>query len=781
MRPIARLRTWFEQVVRTPLFWLAVSYILAGIVYALVTPVFEKPDEDGHYGYILYLREHRALPPLSFSEGFPSEYKQPPLYYVVTSVLAAWLPDDADPDRLLVTNPYMDFSVPGYRNDNRNVFLHPPYMTPLALGARLVSLLFGLGTMVTSYYLASQLFRKGSVVPIATAAVVGFHPKFLYIATAVNNDAAMAFFGTMALAVLMYRLQKGDFAYFAVLMGGILGLASITKVSGLVFVPLTGLALLFIHRGSRRSFLRDGVIIVTVALVVGGWWYARNALLYGDPLSVGVHTSGDNATRLFEDRIRHDLLSIEHTFWANPSRTFVSQKRLDRVPIWWGRISLGLLILGFVSNRLNRLNQLHHASRVTFHAPRLTFHVSRLTPHTWIVLLSWPTTLLFLLIMYWTRQGSWAYGRLLFPAIAPIALLLVSGWLYAFPLSWRRIVVPFGAGTLVMVSILVPSASIYPLYHPWHECREEQVEHPVGLIYVDQETGTQVAQLVGYSLPEPFALPGTCLPVELCWKPLAQTDIRYAVFVHLLDLSQLDTHDSPGVWGSRRTYPGLGNLPTDRWAPSRTFQDRVLVHVSPETPTPLGAAIEIGFIDPATGIRLQVTSPENGRLDMAIFRGVPILSLKELPTVEQPASYVLDNAIGLNRAQLSRLEDTVTLTLTWQSLHSVSYDATTFVHLKGTDGNLLAQADRQPLDGRFPTSYWLPGQVVTDVISLSPVHDADDGPSTTLSAGPLVLNIGMYTWPSLERLPVVDASGTPQRDKLIAINVPPHDVPEVKR
>ncbi|MCP4537080.1 MAG: hypothetical protein GY832_08025 [Chloroflexi bacterium] len=731
------------KLVRTPLFWLSILYILVGVIYALVTPVLEKPDEDGHYGYILYMREHHALPPLTFADGFPSEYKQPPLYYLIALTMTAWLPDDADPDHLLVTNPYRDLSVPGHRNDNRNIFLHPPYLTPLALGARLISLLFGLGTVIVSHFLASQLLPKTSWFPIATAAVLGFQPQFLYMATAVNNDVAIAFFGALALAILIHRLQKGHSTHFAVWMGGILGLASITKVSGLVFFPLTALALLLIHRGFRRSFFRDGIIILLVALLVGGWWYARNAWLYDDPLSIGVHISGDTTARSFGQRIRHDLSSIEHTFWANPSRTFVSQMWLDKIIIWWGRISLGLFALSFVVNRQ------HHASRIT--------------PQAWIVLLSWPITFFLLLITYWTQEASWAYGRLLFPAIASIALLFVAGWLYAFPYSWRRIVMPVSAGLVVIVSILIPFVSIYPLYHPWRKWAEEQIEYPMDVIYTELATGSRVAHLVGYNVPEPFATPGTYTPVELCWKPLAQTNTRYTIFVHLLDLSQLDTHSSPGVWGSRRTYPGLGNLPTDRWTPGKVFCDEVMVHVSPDAPTPLAAAIEVGFLDLETGDRLRASSAEGDPYDVMIVRGISILSAKELPAIEQPASYVLGNAIGLNQIQLlDTRDDTITLTLTWQSLHPVPYDATTFVHLRGADGNILAQVDRQPLDGRLPTSYWLPGQLVTDTVSLSPVYNTD--------MEQLVWTIGMYTWPSLERLPVVDADGNPQPDNAILID-----------
>lgn len=735
-----------SRIARSSLFWLVVLYLAAGLVYALVTPVFEKPDEDGHYGYILYLQEHRTLPPLYFAEGFPSEYKQSPLYYFVASVLTGWLPDGTDPEHLLATNPYMDFSVPGYREDNRNVFLHPPHATPAILGARLVSLLFGLGTMIAAYYLALQLFPRQSLVPIATAAVVGFQPQFLYMATAVNNDVPIAFFGALVILILMARLQRGQFALFAVSLGIVLGLASITKVSGLVFFPLVGLALLLIHQGFNRAFLRDGFIILAVALLVGGWWYARNTLLYGDPLSITTHTSVYGAPRPFGNRIQHDLLSIEHTFWANPSRTFVSQMWLDKVIIWWSRISLAFLILA----------PLFH------HVLRFTFHVSRLTSRAWLVLLSWPVTFLLLLIAYWTQEAAWAYGRLLFPAIAPIGLLLVVGWWYVLPPRWRRLSLTMSTGIVVIASILVPFASIYPLYHPWRERTEEQIEHPVGNIYLESETGTKIAQLVGYNLLEPYIFPGAYLPVELCWRPLSQTDVPYTVFVQLLDLGQLDEQASPGVWGQRRTYPGLGNLPTDRWPLDWLFCDKVLVQLSPDTPTPLGAAIEVGFIDPRTESRLQAASAEGDLLETPFLRGVPVLSPGEPLASERSPRYILGDAIGLDQVEVERGENAITLTLTWQSLQPVPYDATIFLHLRGAGGEILAQADRQPLDGQFPTSYWLSGQEITDTIRL---------PLASVYEGPLKLNVGMYTWPSLERLLVTDADGNLQTDNTITISL----------
>ena len=150
-------------------------------------------------------------------------------------------------------------------------------------------------------------------------------------------------------------------------------------------------------------------------------------------------------------------------------------------------------------------------------------------------------------------------------------------------------------------------------------------------------------------------------------------------------------------------------------------------------------------------------------MSLTVVGSVAVLSSEVLPAVEKPALYVMDEAIGLSQLGLAG-ESSVTLTLTWQSLRAVPYDATMFIHLRGPDGDTLARVDRQPLDGRFPTSYWLPGQIITDVVSLAPVTDT--------FSGPLTLNVGMYTWPSLQRLPVIDASGAPQRDNVIVVDVP---------
>jgi hypothetical protein len=348
----------------------------------------------------------------------------------------------------------------------------------------------------------------------------------------------------------------------------------------------------------------------------------------------------------------------------------------------------------------------------------------------------------------------------LFPAIAPIALLFVAGWNFAFPPRWRSSILTISVGTMIVASSLIPFVSLHPLYNPSREWQASQVEHSVEITYVEPETKKQIARLIGYNLSRPYIAPGEYIPLELCWEPLGHTHLPYVMFVQLLDLHQTDADSSPDVWGRRMTYPGLGSRPTDRWALQQAFCDTVLIQAFPDTPTPLGVAIEVGFFNPENESRLEIVDKENDPIALAHIGGISIISPQALSATRRAAPYIFDNAIGLEPIQFSGTPGrSITLTLTWQSLQSVSYDATVFIHLKGADGSTLAQVDREPLDGRFPTSYWFPGQIITDVISLPLARDL---PNETLA-----VHVGMYTWPSLQRLPVIDAVGNPQRDNVI--------------
>jgi hypothetical protein len=96
-------------------------------------------------------------------------------------------------------------------------------------------------------------------------------------------------------------------------------------------------------------------------------------------------------------------------------------------------------------------------------------------------------------------------------------------------------------------------------------------------------------------------------------------------------------------------------------------------------------------------------------------------------------------------AATARPGGAVSLRLYWQATSTISEDYTIFVHLVGGDGKPLAQCDAPPREGTYPTSIWDAGEVVT--------HDCRLELPPDIPAGDYSLRAGLYTWPSLQRLP----------------------------
>jgi hypothetical protein len=87
----------------------------------------------------------------------------------------------------------------------------------------------------------------------------------------------------------------------------------------------------------------------------------------------------------------------------------------------------------------------------------------------------------------------------------------------------------------------------------------------------------------------------------------------------------------------------------------------------------------------------------------------------------------------------------------------VSYVA--FVHLLDRSGQVVGQVDRVPGDGAFPTTGWLPGEVITDSYQL-PLTGAAANSATTIE-------IGLYDPATGKRLALLDQAGSPLDDKVL--------------
>ena len=125
------------------------------------------------------------------------------------------------------------------------------------------------------------------------------------------------------------------------------------------------------------------------------------------------------------------------------------------------------------------------------------------------------------------------------------------------------------------------------------------------------------------------------------------------------------------------------------------------------------------------------------------------------PAMQVSSRALFANTIRLLGYDLVTGTSSLSLTLHWQGLVPISEDYKFFVHLAPMDrGEPVRQADRLTLDGLYPTGVWLPGEVVSDSITLD---------LTGVSPGRYRLAIGWYDPNTLARLPATDG-GRPVPD-----------------
>jgi hypothetical protein len=138
--------------------------------------------------------------------------------------------------------------------------------------------------------------------------------------------------------------------------------------------------------------------------------------------------------------------------------------------------------------------------------------------------------------------------------------------------------------------------------------------------------------------------------------------------------------------------------------------------------------------------------------------GVPrwlLFGSENMPPPASSTSATLDDGSMLVGETLSPPEvaagTTTELTLSWRAAGPMAQDYTVFVHVVGYDGRAVAQHDKQPLGGSYPTSRWRQGDLIVDRFMLSIAPDAAPGEYTVL--------VGWYDLATGSRLPLFGESG----------------------
>jgi len=726
--------------------WLALIiglHLVLGLVYDWATPIFEASDEGAHYAVVHWLAQGNPLPiqdPNVPEQPWMQEGSQPPLYYFLTASLTAWV-DTSDFEQLHVRNPLSRVGVPGTTH-NVNLYRHPIRPAPLGgtvLAVRVgrwFSLLLSCATIGLTFLLVRCLLPGDDALALLACALVAFNPMALFINASVNNDNLLMLWSTAAILVILHLTQPGvqRFEWKAAGLGLFLGLAALTKVSGLVLWPIAALGVGWGVWKSRdwQRLLVGGVIIGGVAMAVCGWWFWRNYQLYGEWLGLNtmITVAGPRIPPIaLLDLIREEGYGFYRSFWGVFGVFTI-------LPAEWVRLIFDLLTLWAVVGGVWRAWQ------------------QRIWPRPEGVLLVLFILLTLAGVVSWTMQTFASQGRLMFGAIAPLSVFMAVGILAPLDSLPSRRATQFGIwilgfGILPLVAAIIPIAYIAPRYAPPPALSEADL--PPNMRPVQVTFGDSI-ELIGYQVDDAPRVPGENQRVMLYWRALKPMSQDYALAQHLLGRGRREEV------GKLDTWPGGGNLPTSQWRPGTLFADPYLLPITTTASAPSLLWLDLKFWDERPETTLPMTTPGGpiGALTLRVGRVVPAQAPVVAPsiTVSSTFDYGIE-LIGIDSGPKGAF------TLYWRTDQPVPNDYTVFAHLLAADGTPVTQKDSPPLNDDWPTSAWIPGQVVVDARQF----DLPAG----LTPGLYALRLGLYERETGARLGAYQPDGARWPDDAVVI------------
>lgn len=392
------------------------AYLFLGWLYATRVPKWNAPDEPAHFNYVKHVATTGTLPVLQvgdydvreverrmaakFADGLPVDWMryeshQPPLYYVL-----------AAPVYLLAQGRPIAEQV---------------------VALRLLSTALGAVGLVVAYMLVCQIFPKDQLLCLAVPGIMAFVPMRVAMYAAVENDALAELVLTTVVLALVLGLRRRTTATYDLVVGALLGVALLTKL-----VSYTALALVVVAfamaellpsplgenrsaRGRLRRLARRLAIAYGAAILLSGWWFVRNALVYGglDVFGMKRHdlvVAGQPLTgALTLTAIQHFVVTAFRSFWAQFGwmGIVVDERIYALLAALCGLAALGLLVF----------------------AVRLTLAPGALSPFQWraLTLLVLWATLVSAGVVGYNLTYLQAQGRYFFPALPALALLGALG------------------------------------------------------------------------------------------------------------------------------------------------------------------------------------------------------------------------------------------------------------------------------------------------------------------------------------------------------------------
>lgn len=706
---------------------LLIIFICLAILYNLSLPLFEAPDEKAHFNVVNWMADFRGLPNVDNDlVHIGHEVAQPPLYYFLLGLIVSPI-NRSDIDSTSPYNPNWE------KGDGINLHYHTmserfPYRsTSLAVHmARFASTIMALVTIVSTYFLANLIMPKLAII---AAAIVAFNPQFIFISSAVTNDTLVTAISTLTLAVLVWLVIRPRIEFWPyVLLGLLWGLATLSKLSGLALglIIAVGIIIITLRTRSWQLFIKCATGAVLGIVLIAGWWFLRNWLLYGNLLALKELLDANYLMVREEGLGWSETLKyaqgLRQSYWAAFGHGFVG-------PSWLYQVINVVLLISLVGLAIWLIRKVHDKD-----------DRSRLIAV--LLLILW-TALVTLMLFRWMSQVLFSnQGRLLYPAIGSLAVLIALG---LSTISGKR-----NWFTIIFVSFLgfwaaaSPLIFIQPAYQkPSALASDVIIPNPMSVSFGDK------MELLGFELSDSSIGIGHHQEVDLFWQAKEAMKESYVVVLTVVDASGQAV-------AKAETVPYAGRYQTPTWVLGEPFRDRYILQT-------IKADARVGLSNlflsvypygqPGEPIPITVNGTQVGN---AIL--LTSTKIKSDQIVNYTPEYGMDvrfggvaRLFGYDAPKNIMIGEPFVMTLYWEALDPDGKDYTVFVHFLDENGALVSQGDSPPQDNWYPTSIWEKGEQILD--------------SHTLQAGDFSgihhVVVGLYELESGLRLPALDEEGNP--------------------
>jgi hypothetical protein len=260
-------------------------------------------DAGNHLDYIFYIIKNQRIP--LPTEGWSMFH--PPFFYLLSAGF------------LQIVGPLFSW---------KNLF---PFL-------KIVPFLCGIGNVWVSYSLLRMVFPDDRARTMGGVILAGFLPMNIYISAYVGNEPLHAFLIGLSLLACVRILRSPDVGFWSMtIMGVLLGLALLTKVTALAIIPVVTFFLFYKLIRTFPSYpmavlARLGLFLLTLA-AIAGWYYARNVMHFSTPFVVNWNLPGNlwwqdpgfhtlDYYIGFGESLRHPFFSGFHSFWDAVYSTF---------------------------------------------------------------------------------------------------------------------------------------------------------------------------------------------------------------------------------------------------------------------------------------------------------------------------------------------------------------------------------------------------------------------------------------------------------------------------